>query len=294
MFFIILILIKSEDEYANMDQDLLAQAFMERCVEQGEDESQCRTTTIQMFGTSGNTKIDINMKKFYVDIEGLRDLGTYSGKGKQDLRSKTVPKSLCNKENVIYYGGQCHCKLGFTNGDPVSTGCWRCRPRCNIQATCYQKEGCICNNFTIGDGIRRCATHIPKILRSFSKNDEKTILVQIEPIDWTFPHPAYCKFSNLIVEGQLVSPNMIECVRRTRKRKESKVDISWDSISFTHQRVVIEDTNDAINNNAPLILAGIILILSISLYFLFLFQKKNSTEIKLEKYIEKVNKRGVL
>jgi len=284
----------SDEELWDMDRDLLAQAFMERCIEQGEDETRCRESAIQMFGSSGNTKIDINMRKFISDIEALRDLSSYSGKGKQDLRSSTVPKSMCKKENTIYYGGQCHCKVGFSYGDPVKTGCWRCRPKCNSLATCHQLDGCICNNFTVGDGIKKCSTHIPKILKSYSKADEKTIMVIIEPVDWSFPHPAFCKFGNMIIEGQLISEDTIECIRKNRKRKESKVDVSWDSISFTHQRMSIEDARPDTPSSSPLIIAVILLVVVVSFYFFFLFQKKSLAEKKLVRYVENAEKRGAL
>ena len=295
MFFFVLI-IKigsfSIEDLADADNDVLAQAFMERCLDQGGEELNCRLKTVEMFGTSGNTRIDIRIGGGIIDGHKF---GPLVSKGSRDLRSKTVPRSECTAAHTIYYDGQCHCRLFYDYGDPIDTGCWRCRPRCHANAMCTQHRGCICNNFTQGDGYKKCDAHIPIIRRAYSKEDKKTIIIEIKPVKWAFPHIAFCKFSNIIVEGSLIANDTIQCIRKNRKKKNTKVDVSWDAIAFTHQQVPVLDFDKVDTDfGGPIILAIVLLFIGLTIYVMFLYNKGSSQEQDFENYAENALKTGKL
>lgn len=281
------------DDLSDADSDVLAQAFMERCLDQNAPENHCREKAIEMFGTAGNTRIDVHIRGG-LDLSESGGISEIISKGKRDLRSKTVPRSECNKPNTIYYGGQCHCRLFYDFGDPISTGCWKCRPRCHQHATCTQDKGCLCNNFTLGDGYRKCDTHIPTIVRSYSKPDRKTIMVTIKPVIWESPKTVFCKFNNIIVEGSLVSNNTVKCVRKNKKKKNTKVDISWDSVTFTKQRVEVSDVEVEDSDFAPLFIMIVVIFVLLGFYFIFLYHRGSSQEKDFDEMISFVEKGGKL
>ena len=282
----------SIEDLADADNDVLAQAFMERCLDQGGEEVKCRLKTLEMFGTAGNTRIDINIGGGIID--GHR-FGPIISKGSRDLRSKTVPKSECTAQHTIYYGGQCHCRLFYDFGDPISTGCWRCRPRCHTNAICTQYGGCICNNFTLGDGYKKCDAHIPEIKRAYSKEDKKTIIIEIKPVQWETPHIAFCKFNNIVIEGSLIKNDTIKCVRKNKKKKNTKVDVSWDAITFSHQQILVLDIEKVETDfGGRIILAIVLVFILLTFYVMFLYNRNSSNEIDFETYAENAMRTGKL
>ncbi|EAY12464.1 hypothetical protein TVAG_128780 [Trichomonas vaginalis G3] len=281
------------EDLSDADSDVLAQAFMERCLDQGGEENHCREKTIEMFGTAGNTRIDIHLRGG-LDTSETGGVSEIISKGKRDLRSRTVPRSECTKPHTIYYGGQCHCRIFYDFGDPIDSGCWRCRPRCHNRATCTMHRGCQCNNFTLGDGYRRCDTNIPTIVRSYSKPDRKTIFVTIKPVPWESPKTVFCRFNNIIVEGTLLSNTTVKCVRKNKKKKNTKVDISWDSITFTKQKVLVSDIEEVDSDFAPLILIVVVMFVLLAFYFIFLYKRKESKEKDFDRMISAFEQKGKL
>ena len=282
----------SIEDLANADTDVLAQAFMERCLDQGGEETACRAKTIEMFGTSGNTRIDINIGGSLID--GNR-IGNIISRGSRDLRSRTVPRSECTQAHTIYYGGQCHCRLFYDYGDPIETGCWRCRPRCHASASCTQHRGCVCNNFTLGDGYKKCETHIPHIVRAYTKPDKKTVIVDIKAVKWTSPTTAFCKFNNIIIEGTLIGNNTIKCVRKNKKKKNTKVEISWDSITFSHQEMPVIDFEDTETDYfGPIVLGIVIIFIALAVYVMFIYKRGTDGDMDLESYADNAMKTGKL
>lgn len=298
MFFLLLSFIFSTlaDDLMNANQHVMAQAFMERCIDQGDDEVTCREKTIEMFGTTGLTEIDININpkggaKQVTDDLPVRVL---FHKGSKDTRSRTCNKSECIAPNTIYYGGQCHCRLFFDHGSPIGKGCWRCKPKCKSHAICTLNDGCQCQNYTVGDGYKKCETHIPTILRVYSKLDMKTVIVEIKSVPWNYPRVAYCKFSNVVVEGKLITNHTIKCVRKTTIKKDTKVDVSWDSISYTHQKMEVIDRDLSDGDIGPIIIIVVIIFFLIIVYFLFLLNKGASKGMDLDKYADAVAATGKL
>ena len=159
---------------------------------------------------------------------------------------------------------------------------------------CTQFNGCQCNNYTVGDGYKKCETHIPTILRAFSKLDQKTVIVEIKTIPWNYPRVAYCKFSNVVVEGKLITNHTIKCVRKTTIKKDTKVDVSWDSIAYTHQRVEVMDRDFGDGDMGPIIFGIVIIFFVIIVYFLFLLNKGASKGMDLDNYADTVAMTGKL
>ena len=283
------------DDLIHADDDTVAQAFMERCIDQKGDEVLCREKTISMFGTSGLTDIDINLNgKKVTKNEDNQLMTVLIHRGRKDKRSVTCHKSECVAPNTIYYGGQCHCRLFFDHGNPLETGCWRCKPKCKNSAICTQHDGCVCKNYTVGDGYKKCEIHVPNIIRAYAKSDMKTIMVDIKPVTWQFPHVAYCKFSNIIIEGKLISNSTIKCVRKSSIKKDTKVDVSWDSLTFSHQKMEVSERDHTESDIGPVIIGVVMLFLLIIVYFGFLYKKGSSKGVSLEKYAERIAAGGKL
>ncbi|EAY11773.1 hypothetical protein TVAG_106680 [Trichomonas vaginalis G3] len=266
---------------------------MEKCLDQGANEVKCRQSTLEMFGNAGLTKIDVNLQSG-IDKSETGGFTTIVKKGTRDVRSVTMNRTDCTLPNTIYYGGQCHCRLFFDFGEPAKKGCWRCRPKCSKDALCTQTEGCKCPNFTIGDGYSRCEVHVPKIKRAYVKKDKKVIFVEIKPIKWSYPHVAFCKFANTIIEGQLISSDTIKCVRNKRKTKNTKVDVSWDSFAFTHQNLPISELDTPDVDFGPIILFIIVSFIALGGYFMFVSFSKGQTEQHLNEYFDQVQQSGKL
>ena len=215
-------------------------------------------------------------------------------KGTKDKRSIACDRSQCTAPNTIYYGGKCRCRVFYDYGNPIGTGCWRCKPKCKSMAVCTQDKGCVCQNYTVGDGYKKCEAHIPHIVRAYSKSDLKTIMVEIDPIQWNYPRPAFCRFSTVIIEGKLISNHTIKCVRRTTIKKDTKVEVSWDNFAYTHQKIGIGRNVGEDGDMGPIVLGIVVLFLVIILYFLFLFQRGAKKGESLEEYAERATATGKL
>ena len=116
LFFSLIFLTTSSlsDDLADADSATTAQAFMERCIDQDGDENLCRERTIEMFGTSGLTEIDISMKS-KEEEEGSNFIMLFH-KGTKDKRSIAIDRSECTAPNTIYYGGKCRCRVFYDYG----------------------------------------------------------------------------------------------------------------------------------------------------------------------------------
>ena len=296
LFYSFLFLISSSlsDDLADADSATTAQAFMERCIDQDGDEKLCRERTIEMFGTSGLTEIDINMKSKNDEESASNSFIMLFHRGTKDKRSVAIDRSECTAPNTIYYGGKCRCRVFYDYGDPAGVGCWRCKPKCKALAICTQDRGCICQNYTVGDGYRKCETHIPHIVRAYAKSDLKTIMVEIDPIIWNYPRDAYCKFSSLIILGKLISNNTIKCVRRTSIKKDTKVDVGWDDFTFSHQKMEIGRNMSEDGEIGPIILGIVVLFFVLVVYVMFLFQRGAKKEVSLEEYANRAVATGKL
>lgn len=275
----------------NARPEVLAQAFMEKCLDQGEKETICRQHTIEMFGNTGLTQIDINIERG-LDRSETGGFTSILSKGTRDVRSRPMNKSDCILPNTIYYGGLCHCRLFYDFGEPAKKGCWRCRPKCTKNAICTQRSGCKCANFTIGDGYKSCNTHIPKIKRAYTKKDHKTVFVEIKPVEWEYPHQAFCKFNSGITEGLLITSDTIQCTRM--RRRDGRVDVSWDSLVFTRQNVLINNEEQQEKDFGPIILLILIVFLLLATYFMFVSFHKKISENDLNSYLSQVDKSGKL
>ena len=151
-----------------------------------------------------------------------------------------VNSDNCSGPNTkLTKNGQCVCAKGFHGDTPITKrGCWKCKTRCNVDATCAFPGECVCNDGLVGDGVTFC--RIPKpVMKSVSPSEaEPTSVVTISysvPTKYK-PHTGYCMFGSSITAASIVDEHILTCEVPVDCHGIQPLRISLDSLRWSDEQ----------------------------------------------------------
>lgn len=154
--------------------------------------------------------------------------------------NSSVNSDNCSGPNTkLTKNGHCVCSKGFHGDTPITKrGCWKCKTRCNVDATCAFPGECVCNDGLVGDGVTFC--RIPKpVMKSVSPSEaEPTSVVTISysvPTQYK-PHTGYCMFGSSITAASIVDEHILTCEVPVDCHGIQPLRISLDSLRWSDEQ----------------------------------------------------------
>lgn len=131
---------------------------------------------------------------------------------------------------------QCICKEGFIGDTPVKDrGCWKCEPKCGINAHCEYPGRCICDGGYIRNGSG-CVPTVPQLLSllDIPNNFTNIVKANYKVQSSSPPFVAFCQINGSIkVAASLSSNSSLECLIPSDGICD--VRISFDGIHWSNQ-----------------------------------------------------------
>jgi len=155
--------------------------------------------------------------------------------------------SNCGPNQILDNDGSCVCQKGYFGDDPLtSRGCWTCTSKCHRDAICTHPGKCQCTEGLIGDGVTVCKVPSPlaKSISPSRASPGSIVLVQYSVESGFNPHSSYCRFGKIIVPGVLFANKSIGCKVPQENLGDTKVFVSFDSISWSKESLSINVSSD--------------------------------------------------
>ena len=155
-----------------------------------------------------------------------------------------IDQNSCGSNTFQTKDGKCHCKEGYSHGDPNQpSGCFKCPPKCHPNATCKSPGQCICMEGMIGDGINKCEPPIPEILQikpSFlhGKGNDK-VLISFQLSTNYYQKNGFCRFDSTVIEGNISMNSELICLSPVITEKVTKIFISFDNRSWSKNEKIL-------------------------------------------------------